>query len=116
MLPLRLKKTTDVGPVSEVSLNEGLDSQYMKLSLGLPWKTQEGLHARAMGYLQREAANTERKEPKGKSMLESTKLKRIEDLEYLDIRHGHAEFGVCPVGFCSFFGPVFLHCIPFPMP
>lgn len=88
MLPLRLKKTTNVRPVSEVSLNEDLDSQYMKLSLGLPWRTQEVLYARAMGYLQREAANTERKEPKRKSVLESTKLKRIGDLEYLDISHG----------------------------
>ena len=35
-MPLRLKKTTNVRPVSEVSLNEDLDNQYMKLSLGLP--------------------------------------------------------------------------------
>jgi len=30
------------------------------------------------------------------------------------IRHGDAEFGVCPVGFWSCFGPLFPYYVPFP--
>ena len=34
--------------------------------------------------------------------------------EHFDIRRGDAEFGVCPAGFQSCFGPVFPHYAPFP--
>ena len=35
--------------------------------------------------------------------------------EHFDIRHGVAEFGVCPAGSRSCFGPVFPHYAPFCM-
>ena len=32
--------------------------------------------------------------------------------EHFDIRHGDAEFGICPTGFWFCFGPVFSHYVP----
>jgi hypothetical protein len=49
-------------------------------------------------------------------VLQSTKLKGVADLKMLfDIRHGDAEFGVCPAVFRSCFCPVFPHSAPYPM-
>jgi len=45
---------------------------------------------------------------------QSTELKGAGDLKSFDIRHGDAEFGVCPAGFWSYLGPAFPHCVPFP--
>jgi hypothetical protein len=55
---------------------------------------------------------------KERSVLQSAKMKGARDLKSLLIsdawkwRHGDAEFGVCPAGFQSCFGPILPHCVP----
>ena len=85
----------------------------VKLKPGLPWRTQDVRDARVVGYLPRRAANREWNQPKRKKCAAVSKAElswRSE--EHLDIRHGDAEFGVCPAGFQSCFVPVFPHCAP----
>lgn len=48
-----------------------------------------------------------------KSVLQSTKLKVVGDLEYVDIKHEDVGFGVCSAGFWSFFCLVFSNYAPF---
>jgi hypothetical protein len=62
-------------------------------TLKLPWIPQDVSDARAMGYLPRKAANGV--EPAQEKELCYSQQRGKE----WDIRHGDAEFGVCPVGF-----------------
>ena len=79
-------------------------------SVVLPWIPQDVRDARATGYLLRKATNREWKQPKGKKFVAVNKdEKSWRSEEPFDIRHGDAEFGVCPAGFQACFGPVFPH-------
>ena len=72
------------------------------MKLKLPWIPQDVRDARATGYLLRKAANREWKQPKGKKFAAVNKdEKSWRSEEHFDIRHGDAEFGVCPAGFLS---------------
>ena len=62
--------------------------------LKLPWRPQHDRDARAVEYLLRKAANREWDQPKRKNCVAVNKAERN-----LDIKHGDAEFGVCPAGF-----------------
>ena len=79
---------------------------------GLPWRPQDVGNARSP---LREAANKEQNQSKRKKCVpvnKATGSRRSE--EHFDIRHGDAEFGVCPVVFWSCCGPVCPHYAPFP--
>ena len=66
-----------------------------------------------MGYLPRRTAN--RMEPTQEKEACCTQVERSwRTKEHFDIRHGDAQFGVCPAGFQSYFGPVFPYYVPFP--
>jgi hypothetical protein len=64
-----------------------------------------------MGYLPKEAANREWNQPMKKAVNNAESSWRSK--EHFDIRHGDAEFGVCPADFWSCFGSVFSHYVPF---
>ena len=56
----------------------------------------------------RKAGNIEWNQPKRMKFVEVIKAERSwRSEECFDIRHGDAEFEVCPAGFWSCFGPVF---------
>ena len=86
----------------------------MKLKPGLPWRSQDVGDARVMGCLLRKADNREWNQPKRKKWLRSTKLSRVGDLKRALTSDMEMQFGVCPGGFRSCFGPVFPHYIPLP--
>ena len=66
--------------------------------------------AKAIGYLPRRAANKELNLPKRKKCVAVNKDERSwRSEEHFDIRHGDAEFEVCPVNFQSCFSLVFPH-------
>ena len=68
-----------------------------------------------MGYLSRGTANREWKQAKRKKGAAVNKAEQSwGSEEHFDISHGDAEFGVCPDGFQSCFGPVFPHYAPCP--
>jgi len=94
----------------EVSQREAV-----KVKPVLPWRSQDGIDARAVGYLLRNADHREWNRPKRKKCVGVHELKGDGDLKCLDIRHGVAEFGVCPAGFQTCFGPVFPHYGPLPI-
>lgn len=53
-----------------------------------------------IGYLPRKAANRVWKQPKRQKYIAVSKSERIWKAEqHFDIRHGDAQFGVCPAGF-----------------
>lgn len=99
---------------------------------GVPaWKPREGIvwscegEARlcwrpqdvgdAMGYLLMRAANREWLTAQERSMLQATKQKGVGDLKNASTSDMEsAEFGVCPSGFWSCFGPVSPYYSPFP--
>ena len=86
----------------------------MKVNPGLPWRLQDVGDARVMGYLSRKAANWEWNQPVGeRSVLQSTGLKGVGDLQGTLTSDMVMQFGVCSAGFQSFFGPVLY--APFPM-
>ena len=87
----------------------------MKVNSGLTWRLQDVRDVRAVGYLLRKAANREWKQSKRKKYVSVNKAERSwRSEEHFDIRHGDAEFGVCPARFWSSFGPVFSYYAPFP--
>jgi len=58
-----------------------------------------------MRYLPRKAANMERKKPRRKKFVAVNKNEKgVEFKDRFDIRHGNAEFGLCPADFLSCFG------------
>ena len=61
-----------------------------------------------MRYLLKKVANREWNQPKNFVAVNKDK-KNWRSEAHFDIRHGDAEFGVCPAGFQSCFGPVFPH-------
>ena len=72
----------------------------MKAKPGLSWRPQNIEDDRAMGYLPRKVANREWNQPKRKQCTAVNKDERSWRYEeHFDIRHGEAEFGVCPAGF-----------------
>ena len=87
----------------------------MKVKPGLPWRPQDIGNARAMGYLPRRATNREWNQSKKKKCVAVNKAERSwRSEEHFDIRHGDAEFGVCPADFSSCFSLVFSYYAPFP--
>ena len=100
----------------KADLFEGSLCEAVKLKPGLPWRLHEVGDARAMGFLPRKAANREWNQPKRKKCVAVNNVEKSwRSEERFDIRHGNAEFGVCPAGFRSCFGPVFPHSAPFPV-
>ena len=91
--------------MSGVSLHGGLKRVWceaVKVKPGLPWRPQNVGDATAIGYLLRGAANKELNQPKRKKCVAVNKDERSwRSKEHFDIRHGDAEFGVCPAGFQS---------------
>jgi hypothetical protein len=76
----------------------------------LPWRPQDVRDVRAMGYLLKKAANKVWSQSKRKKFVAVNKdEKSWRSEECFDIRHGDAEFGVCPAGFWSCCGPIFSH-------
>ena len=67
------------------------------------------LDDRVMGYLLGTTANR-KNQPKKKNKAEMSWRSE----EHFDIKHRDTEFGVCPAGFQSCFGPIFPHYLPFP--
>jgi hypothetical protein len=86
------------------------DSQTMEqdaVKLKLPRRSQNVSNARGMGYLLRKAANNEWNQPKRKKFVAVNKDESSwKSKKNNGVRHGDAEFGVCPAGFWSCFGPV----------
>lgn len=71
------------------------------------WRLQDAGDARVVGYPSRRTSSRER------SMLQSIKLKRIGDLKRALASDRDREFGACPAGSQSYFGPIFPHYAPF---
>ena len=66
--------------VSGMTLNGGLERtlcEAVKLKSGLSWRLKDVGDDRAMGYLQRRAANRDGTSPRERAMLQSTKLKAV---------------------------------------
>ena len=66
-----------------MSLNRGLERPLWeagKIRPGLPWRSQDGGDARAVGSLPRRAADRSGTSPRERSVLQSTKLKGVGDL------------------------------------
>ena len=61
-----------------------------------------------MEFLPRKAANQEWNQPKRNNSVVVNKAEKIWRSEEFDLRHGDAEFGICPSGFWPSFGPDFL--------
>ena len=88
----------------------------MKLNPGLLWRSQDVRDARVVEYLQIRTANREWKHSKRRKCVVLNKAEwNWKSEEHFDIRHGDAEFRVCPAGFQSCFGPVFPHYASFPI-
>jgi hypothetical protein len=63
-----------------------------------------------VGYLLRKAANKKRNKSRRKKFVAvNTEEKEIGDLKSALTSDMEIQFGVCPVGFLSCFGPVFPH-------
>jgi hypothetical protein len=78
----------------------------VKTKLGFYWKLQNVGDAKAVGYLPGRADSREWNQSKGKKCAAVNGAGRSwRPEEHFDIRHGAAEFGVCPAGFQSCFGP-----------
>ena len=75
------------GGLVERPLNEA-----MKLKARLLWRPQNVRVARAIGYLLRKLLTGNGTSQRARSMLQSTELNRVGDLECFDIRHGDSEF------------------------
>ena len=114
-LPLCLRNATEVRHVSGVSLNGRLVERPLCESIklkGLPWRIQD---VRVMGYLQIRASNREWNQSRRKKCVAVNKAEQTWRCgKRLDIRHGAAEFVVCPAGFQSCLGLVFPHNAFFP--
>ena len=66
-----------------------------------------------MGYLPRRDTNREYNQPtRKKSVVVHRAEQSWRPEEHFDTRHGDAEFGFCPAGFWSCFGPVFSRFVP----
>lgn len=88
----------------------------MKVKPGLPWRPQDVGDARVVGYLQRKIADIEWNHSKRKNCVSVNKAERSwRPEDWFGIRRGDAEFGVCPAGFWSYFGPVFPQYATFPL-
>jgi hypothetical protein len=82
----------------------------VKVKPGLPWRPQDVGDASTVRYLLRKTANREWNQPKRKKCVPVNKDERSwRSEEHFDISYGDAEFGVCPAGFQSSFGPAFPH-------
>lgn len=78
-MPLLLRKASAGRHVSEVSLNGDLQRAFykaVKLKAVLPWRPQDVRDAIALGNLVSRTASKERNHPKGRSVLQSSKLNR----------------------------------------
>ena len=109
----QLRKAAEARHCQWLSLNwirERLLCKAVKLKPGMLWRSQDVGDARDMVYLTRKTADGEWKQLKRKKSVAGTKAERSWRSEKgFDIRHGDAEFGVCPVGFGFCFGSVFPH-------
>jgi hypothetical protein len=80
------------------------------IKLKLPWIPQDIKNVGAMKYLLRKAARREWNLSKRKTFVAvniGTRSWRYRECFY--IRHGDTEFGICPAGFWSCFGPICSH-------
>ena len=110
---LWLRKASEARHMSGVACHGGPERplcEAVKMKPGLPWRPQDIGDARVMWYLPRRAANRVWNQPKRETHVAVNKAERSWGSE--DIRHGDADFGVCPAGFQSCFGPVFPHSAP----
>ena len=82
----------------------------------MPWRSQGARDTRVVGCLVRRAANREQSQTKRKKRVAVSKAEQswLRSEECVGIRHGDAKSEVCPDGFQSFPGPVFLHYAHFP--
>lgn len=95
-LLLWLGKAKEARHVSGVSLHGDLERslcEAMKVKPGLPWRPQNVGDTRAVGYLQRRAANREWNQPMRKRHIAVNKDERSwRSEEYFNFRHGDTEF------------------------
>ena len=70
--------------------------------LKLPWRPQDIQDARDLGYLLRKVANRQWNQPRRKKFVAVNKDEKVVG-GHFGIRHGDAEFGLCPAGFLSCF-------------
>ena len=106
--------------MSGMTLHGGLHGpllEGMKIKPGLLWRSQNiGDTSAPWDTLWRKAAKREQNQPKRKKYVAINKAERSwRSEERFDIRHGDAEFGVCPVDSPSCFLPGLPHRAPFPM-
>ena len=79
-----------------------------EVKVALETTTQAIRDARALGYLQRKAANRECNQPRRKKCVAVNKHERSwSSEEHVIIRHGDAEFGVSSAGLWPCLGSVF---------
>ena len=88
----------------------------VKVKSGLCWRPQEIADARVMGCLPRRIASRIWNQPRERER--DVEINKAEGTwrpeEHFDIRHGDAEFGVCPASFQSCFALAFLGSVSFP--
>ena len=87
----------------------------VKENPGFHWRPQDVRDARVMGQLPRRAADWVWSQPKRKKDVPVKKAERTwRSEEHFDIRHGDAEFGICPAAFWHCFVPILPHYALFP--
>ena len=99
--------------MSEVTLNGSPERplcEAVKEKPGSSWRPEDVRDVRAMGYLSRKTVKGVEPAQEKKCAAVDKAGRSWRSEERFDIRHGQAEFVVCPAGFPSYFGPVF----PFP--
>jgi hypothetical protein len=91
---------------------ESMTLEQEGVKLKFPWSPQDVRDAKVVGYQLRKSAKREWKQTKRKNFIAVNKDETSwEYEEHCDIRHGDAEFGVCPACFWSCFGLVFPHYV-----
>ena len=122
ILLLWLRKAAEAKTMTGVSPHGGSEAtvwgcerplyKAVKVNPRLPRRPQDAGNAGAMGSLPVKAGNRVWNQPKRKRSNIADRAWRSE--EHFDIRHGDAEFGVCPVGFQSCLVQCFLTMASFP--